>query len=92
MDEDSALARYYSIMSTLHTVNIIVLITDVDESSFNVKSKRPNKTLVNITSALLLNSSHKKEHWFLTYQYSIWISHLTDNRLRGDVPYLIWHG
>ena len=73
-------------------MNIIVQNTGVDASSINGKSESPNKTLVNITRALLLNSSHKKEIWCFAYQYAIWISFRTENRLCGDVPYFLWHG
>ena len=56
------------------------------------KSESSNKTLANITRDILLNSSHKKELWCFAYQYAIWISRQTDNILRGDVPYFLWHG
>ena len=73
-------------------MNIIVHTTGGYASFLNGIIESPNNTLSNITRALLLNSNHKKELWCFVYQYSIWISHLNENRLRGDVPYLIWHG
>ena len=72
--------------------DIIVQTTGGDASSLNDKSESPNKTLANITRALLLNSSHKKELWCFSYQYAIWISRLTENILSVDVPYFLWHG
>ena len=54
-------------------MNIIVQTKGVDASSINGKSESPIKILDNITRALLLNSSHKKELWCFAYQYSIWI-------------------
>ena len=39
-----------------------------------------------------MNSSYKKELWCCEYQYAIWISCRTDNRLCGDVPYFLWNG
>ena len=42
-------------------MNIIFQTTGGDASSLNGKSESPNKTLANITRALLLNSRHKKE-------------------------------
>ena len=41
-------------------MNIIVQTTGGDASSLNGKSESPNKTLANITRALVLNSIHKK--------------------------------
>ena len=73
-------------------MNIIVHTTGGDASSLNGKSEIPNNTLANITRALFLNSSHKKELWCFAYQYYIWLSHQTENRLCGDVPYFLWHG
>ena len=73
-------------------MNIIVKITGGDASSLNIKIESPNKTLANITRALLLKSSHKKEIWCFAYQYSIWISRRTENRFSGDVTYFLWHG
>ena len=70
-------------------MNIIVQTTGGDASSLNGKSESLNKTLANITRALLLNSSHKKELLCFSYQYAIWIYRQTENRLRGDVPYFI---
>ena len=78
-------------MKTFHNMNTIVQNTGVDASSINSKSESPNKKLANITRAFLLNASHKKELWCFAYQYAICISRRTDNRLRGDVPYLLWN-
>ena len=61
VDEDGALAISSSLMRTYHNINIIVQTTGGDASSLNGKSESPNKTLANITRALLLNSSHKQE-------------------------------
>ena len=91
VDEDGALARLSHFMKTCHNMNIIVQTTGGDASSLNGKSESTNKTLANITRALLLNSSHKKELWCFAYQYAIWLSRQNDNILRGDVPYFIWH-
>ena len=44
-------------------MKIIVQTTGVNASSLNGKSESPNKTLANITRAILLNSIHKKELW-----------------------------
>ena len=41
-------------------MNIIVQNTGGDASSLNGKNESYNKTFVNITRALLMNSSHKK--------------------------------
>ena len=92
VDEDGALARSSEFMKTCHNMNTIVQTTGGDDSSLNGKSESLNNTLANIKRALLLNSSHKKELWFFAYQYAICISRRTENRLRGDVPYFIWHG
>ena len=73
-------------------MNIIVQTKGVDASSINGKSESPIKTLDNITRALLLNSSHKKELWFFSYQCSIWLSRQTDNILHVDVPYFLCNG
>ena len=72
-------------------MNIIVQTVGGYASSLNGKIESPNKTLANIMRDFLLNSSHKKELWFFSYQYDIWISRRTDNILRVDVPYFLWH-
>ena len=90
-DEDGALERSSEFTKTRHNMNITVQNTGGYASDINGKSEIPNKTLANITRALILNSSHKKEIWYFSYQYNIWISHRTENILRGDVPYLLWH-
>ena len=61
VDEYVALERSYEFMKTCHNMNIIVQTTGGDASSLNVKSKIPNNTLVNITRALTMNSSHREE-------------------------------
>ena len=63
VDEDGALARSSEFMKTCHNMNIIFQTKIVDASSLNGKIESPNKTLADITRALLLNSSHKKELW-----------------------------
>ena len=73
-------------------MNIIAQTTGVDESSLNVKSESTNKTLVNTTRALLLNSNNNKQLWCFAYQYTIWISRQTENILGGDVLYFLCHG
>ena len=60
VDEDEALARSSEFMSTFHNMNIVAQTTGGDASSLYGKHESPNKTLDNITRALLLNSSHKK--------------------------------
>ena len=89
VDEYGELARYSEFMKTCHNMNIIVQNTGGDASSLNGKNEIPKKTLDNITRYILLNLRHKKEHWCFAYQYSICISHRTDNRLRGAVPYFL---
>ena len=92
VDEDGSLARSSKFMSTFHNKNIIVQTTGGHASSPNGKSKSLNKTLSNITRALLLNSSHNKYLWCCAYQYAICSLFQTENRLRGGVPYFFWHG
>ena len=65
VDEDGALARSSEFMGTFHNMNIIVKTTGRDASPLNGKIKIPNKTLANIARALLMNSIHNKELWFL---------------------------
>ena len=60
VDEDGSLSRSSEFMKTFHNMNIIVKTTGVDTYSLNGKSEIPNKTLFNITRALILDSSHKK--------------------------------
>ena len=79
-------------MNTRQNMNIIVQTTGVDASSLNGKRKIPNNTLSNITGDLLLCSSHKKELCCFAYHYIIWIYIRNENRLQGDVTYLLWHG
>ena len=73
-------------------MNRIVQTTGGDTSSINSKIEIPNNTLTNITRALLLNSSNKKEPWLFAYQYSICLSRPNDNILRGGVIYFLWNG
>ena len=56
-------------MKTCHNMKIIVQTTGGDAYSLNGKSESPNKKLANITIALLLNSSHKKELLCFAYQW-----------------------
>ena len=86
VDEDGALEKSSEFIKTCHNMNIIFNNTGGYASSLNGKSESPNKTLYNIKRDLLLKSSHKKELRCFAYQYDIWLSHQTDNRLRGDVP------
>ena len=72
--EYGSLARSSESMKTCHNMNIIVQNTSGYAYSFNGKSESLNKTFANITRALLLNSSHKKELWCFVYQYAIWLS------------------
>ena len=72
-------------------MKIIVQSTSGDAYPLDGKSGIQNKTLSNIKSSLLLNSSYKKELWCLDYQYDIWISRPTYNWLRVDVTYFFWH-
>ena len=60
VDEYISLARSSEFIKTCHNINIIVENTVGDSYSLNGKIEMPNKTIYNITSALLLNSSHKK--------------------------------
>ena len=92
VDEDRELARTSEPIKTCHNMNIIVQTTGGDTSSLNGKSESHNKALSNIKIAIVLNSSHKKESWYLAYQYAIWLSRQTGNRLCGDVHYLLCHG
>ena len=91
VDEDIALARFYGYMNTCHNINIIVQTTGGDASYLNGKSETPNKTLANITRALLLNSSQNKEPWCFAYQYFLWLSIRTTNIMRNDVPYFLFN-
>ena len=84
VDEYRELVRSSEFMKTCHNVNIIFQTTGGDASSLNGKSESPNKTLANITRALILNSNHKKEIFF-AYHYDIWISCLTKNIFCGGV-------
>ena len=92
VDKDGALARSSEFTKTCHNMNIIVQTTGRYAPPLNGKREIPNKTLANIKIYLLLNSSHKKEFWCFAYQYAIWISRQTDNRLRGDVPLFLYNG
>ena len=61
VDEYGALARSSEFMKTCHNMKIIVQTIGGYASSLNGEIEIPNKTLANITRALLLKSSHKKE-------------------------------
>ena len=56
VDEDRALERSSDLMKACHRMNIIVQTTGGDASSRNGTRKIQNKTLADITRALLLNS------------------------------------
>ena len=60
VDEYGALARSSEFINKFHNMNIIVQNIGGDACYLKGKSEIPNKTLANITRALLLNSSHKK--------------------------------
>ena len=92
VDEYGALARSYEFIKTCHNMNIIVHTTGGDSYYRNSKSESLNKTIDNITRALLLKPSNKKEPWCFPYQYAIWISLWNENILRGDVSWFLWHG
>ena len=85
VDEDGALSISSEFVKTCHIVNIIAQTTGGYASSIYGKSESTNKTLANITVALLLNSSHRKELWCFPYQYAIWLFRQTDNIFRDDV-------
>ena len=86
VDEYKALARSSEFMKTCHNMNILVQTTGGYVSSIDGKREIPNNKLTNITRALLLDSSHKKWIWCFDYQYDIFLSRRTENRLRVDVP------
>ena len=86
------LAISFEFVNTCLNMNIIFKNAGEYVTSLNGKSESPNKTLDNITRSLLLDSSHKKERWCFSYQYALWISRLTDNRLCCGVPYFLWYG
>ena len=58
--EYGALARSSEFMNTCHNMNIIVNTIGGYAYYINGKSESHNKTLANITRALLLNSIHNK--------------------------------
>ena len=74
VDENGALTRSSEFINTCHTMNIMVQTVGWGASSLNGKIESPNLTLYNNTGSLLLKSSHKKELWWFSYQYAIWIS------------------
>ena len=84
-------------MKTCHTMKIILQNTGGDAYELNGKIKIPNKTLDDIRRDLLLKSSHMKELlcleeiWCFAYHYAICLVLRTENRLRGDVTYLVWN-
>ena len=67
VDKDGTLSRYSEYMKTCHNMNSIVQTIGVYASSINGKIESPIKTRSNITRAIILNSSHKKELWFFAY-------------------------
>ena len=66
-------------------MNIIVQTTGGYSSSLNGKSGIPNKTLSDITRAIIMNSSHKKYLWLFAYKYAIYLFLQTQNGLCGDI-------
>ena len=58
-DEDGALARYSEFVRTCHNMNIVVQNKGRNESYLNGNIEISNKTLSNVTRALILNSSRK---------------------------------
>ena len=90
-DGYGAPSRSSEYMRTCHNIIILVQTTGGDSSSINGKSESYDNTFANITRYLLLNSIHKKERLCFVYQYAIWISHRTDNRLCDDVAYFLCH-
>ena len=54
-DKDGSLERSSEFMKTCHNMNIILQTTYGDKSSPNGKVKIPNKTISNITRAIILN-------------------------------------
>ena len=92
VDEYGAPARSFKLTEKHHNMNIILQITRINAYYLNLKSESPDKTLANITGALLLNLSQNKELWCFAYQYAIFFSRRTDNTLSGDVPYFLQHG
>ena len=65
--EDGALSRSSEFVNTSHNMNIIVQTAGWYASSINGKIESCNKTLADITRAIILNSSHKKELWCFPY-------------------------
>ena len=60
VDEFGSLEIFYEFTRTCHNINIIVQNKCGDEPSLNEKNEIPNKTLANITIALLPNSIPNK--------------------------------
>ena len=71
-------------------MNIIVQTTGWYASYLIGKSESPNKTLANITRAIILKSGHKGGNCF-DYQYYISLSRRTENIFHDDVPYFLWN-
>ena len=90
--KDGSLEISSVFMITCHNMNIIVQTKFGDASSLCVKVEIPNNTLYNITRDILLNSIHNKYILCFSNQCAIWIFLQTDNILRGDGPYFLFHG
>ena len=74
VDTYVALANYSESMKTCHNMKTIVQNTGGYASYLYGKSVSRNNKVANITTAILLNSSQKKEILFFAYQYAIWLS------------------
>ena len=85
VDKYGSLSRSSEFVKTCNNMNIIVKYTGGDSPSLNGKIYIHNKTLADITRALILKSSHKKYLWCFVYQYDIWIFFRTENIFRGGV-------
>ena len=67
VDEDGALTRSSEFVRNCHKMKILVQKSGGDASSLNGKSEITNKTPVNVTRALIVNSSHEKKLGCLPY-------------------------
>ena len=71
-------------------MNIVVYKTGGYAWSINGKSESLNNTMESIARALQINLSNGKELWCLAYKYALWNLKRNENRLHGDVQYLLW--
>ena len=88
----SSLARYSELTIINNDMKILVHTTGGNTSYINGKIESSNNTLENITRDIFIHSIHNKELWCFNYQYAVYIARMTNNRLHGDVPYLLWYG